>query len=365
MRILFDHQIFSAQSYGGISRYFYELASRISSIQNTRAEIFSPLYQNKYLESDVNDIVRGIHFRGSPFASRILGEVNNLISNIKMASCKNIDIFHETYYNFQTTKPSGSAFITTIHDMIPELFPDEFGIKSKISINKKRSIFESDHIICVSKSTKNDLINIYGVPESKVSVIYLGSSLSGIECTNLDHDGKPFLLYVGNRPGYKNFKSLIKSIASSNYIKNNYRLVCFGGGDITKREALEISESGFPITELVHLDGDDSKLAWLYRNASMLVLPSHYEGFGIPILEAMSLGCPIACSNAGSIPEVASDAAAYFDQTNIESISDCLESLLSSPSRMKELSVNGLERQKKFSWDKCAMETHKVYEAAK
>ena len=122
-----------------------------------------------------------------------------------------------------------------------------------------------------------------------------------------------------------------------------------------------LKEIGFPLEDLHYRDGGDSALGWYYKKASAFVMPSHYEGFGIPLLEAMSLGCPIACSNNSSLPEVAGDSATYFNSRDIESISSCLEDLVFSPSRMKQLSSSGLSRVLNYSWDRCAAETHEVY----
>lgn len=359
MKVLFDHQIFSLQQYGGISRYFCEISSRLSECHGVYTEILAPYYQNLYLSSSRGVVIDGRHVKRFPMASTILSLLNTRISNSKL---RDFNIIHETYYDFPISAPRNSKKIITIHDMIHEKFHEEFGERNRTSINKEVSIFKSDHIICVSESTKRDLINLYNIPEEKISVVYLGSSLSANQIFSEQRPiKKPFLLYVGRRSGYKNFISLAKSIVISPRLKNNFSLVCFGGGKITKSEMQNLKEIGFPLEDIIYRDGDDSALGWHYKNASAFVMPSHYEGFGIPLLEAMSLGCPIACSNNSSLPEVAGDSATYFNSRDTESISSCLEDLVFSPSRMKQLSYSGLARVQNYSWNRCAAETYEAY----
>jgi glycosyltransferase involved in cell wall biosynthesis len=173
------------------------------------------------------------------------------------------------------------------------------------------------------------------------------------------------VLFFNKPNGYKNFISLAKSIALSKKLRSQFSLVCFGGGEITKQELFQLNEIGFPLDDLVYRNGDDSALSWYYKNASALVVPSHYEGFGIPLLEAMSLRCPIACSNISSLPEIAGNAAAYFNPWEVDSIIDCLENIVFSPSQLEILSDAGESRINNFSWDKCAKETSEAYKALK
>jgi len=363
VRILFDHQIFSIQQHGGISRYFSEISSRINAYDEFYTEILAPYHQNYYLSSTKNVVVKGRYVRSFPMASSFLSVVNTYLSNI---TPKDFNVIHETYYNFPINPPKNSRIVTTVHDMIHEIFSNQFGANNKTSLKKKNSILKSDHIICVSENTKRDLINIYDVPNDKISVIYLGSSLSSTsKSAAQEYIGKPYFLYVGRRDGYKNFISLAKSIALSKKLRNQFSLVCFGGGEITKQELFQLNEIGFPLDDLVYRNGDDSALSWHYKNASALVVPSHYEGFGIPLLEAMSLRCPIACSNISSLPEIAGNAAAYFNPWEVDSIIDCLENIVFSPSQLEILSDAGESRIKNFSWDKCAKETSEAYKALK
>lgn len=118
---------------------------------------------------------------------------------------------------------------------------------------------------------------------------------------------------------------------------------------------------GISLNSVIHFSGGDDVLAGLYGRAAVFVFPSLYEGFGIPLLEAMSLGCPVVCSNGGSLPEVAGDAAELFDPMDETGMRSSIERVVSSSERSQFLVVRGYERIKKFSWAKCAQDTFDVY----
>jgi glycosyltransferase involved in cell wall biosynthesis len=192
----------------------------------------------------------------------------------------------------------------------------------------------------------------------------LGSLLTGEPATDfkirvLGADA-PYLLYVGSRASYKNFQGLLDAYAASAWMRTNFSLLCFGGGDFTSAERAAISTAGVD-ARIRYLGGSDAVLAACYAHASLFVCPSLYEGFGIPVLEAMSLDCPVACSNSSSLPEVVGDAAALFDPLDRDSIRSALESVLGSPSAATALKERGRIRRQQFSWRSCAENTIDIY----
>ncbi|MEM2154884.1 MAG: glycosyltransferase family 1 protein, partial [Nitrososphaeria archaeon] len=144
-------------------------------------------------------------------------------------------------------------------------------------------------------------------------------------------------------------------------IKHDFKIVCFGGGLFSAEEIDLMIKLGLSEDQVIQISGDDKTLAHLYRNAAVFVYPSLYEGFGIPLLEAMSLGCPVICSNTSSFPEVAGNAAEFFDPYEADSIAVALENVLYSSEKSKHLVNLGYERVKNFSWEKCADETRSIY----
>jgi glycosyltransferase involved in cell wall biosynthesis len=171
----------------------------------------------------------------------------------------------------------------------------------------------------------------------------------------------PYLLYVGSRRYYKNFKALLQAYALNQQLSDEFKLVCFGGGRLSLAEKAEIQRLKIKEDRILYLEGGDRLLANLYKNAAVFIYPSLYEGFGIPPLEAMSLGCPVVCSNVSSIPEVVGAAGRYFDPNDIEDIGSAIESVVFSENSRTELIVRGSHRAAQFSWRKCAQETYSVY----
>ncbi len=244
--------------------------------------------------------------------------------------------------------------------MIHEKFSQYFSKADPTSFLKRKAIQRADHIICPSNSTKQDLFQLYPFIENKVSVVPLGSILfEGKE--NMVIAQRPYLLYFGTRNAHKNFPSLLKSISNSRKLANDFDLIAFGGGAFTAAEHSIISHLKFRPMRVRQVSGDDNALALYYKNASALVYPSLYEGFGLPPLEAMSQNCPVISSNTSSMPEVIGKAAEYFDPTSVEHITLAIENVVASQSRGLELIRLGKERMELFTWEKCATQTQKIY----
>ncbi len=233
--------------------------------------------------------------------------------------------------------------------------------KIKIFDRKKYSISRADHIICISEQTKKDLLKFYDVEEKKISVVHLGFSLTNSTKSYTNIINRPYLLYVGKRDGYKNFRDFLKAYSSLTHIKKDYDLVAFGGGRFSKDEELLIKKLNLQKKTIHQIEGDDSILANLYKYASLFVYPSLYEGFGIPPLEAMSFDCPVACSNTSSIPEVVGDAAKLFDPYSVKEIANAIEVVLMDSVLREEMIRKGQERTKLFSWESCAIKTYEIY----
>lgn len=358
LKVVYTHQIFLMQQYGGISRYFCEVASRLSKNSAFDVSVIAPFHVNQHLKSTRGCKVIGNYFpdtfRGKGFVRRQACRYFYWLKN-------EADIIHETYYSADAF---GSARyrVVTVYDMIHELFAEDFKHDPYTTITKRATVSRADHVICISESTRQDLIRLFGVDERKTSVVYLGFTLN----TNATGrpaklvSEKPYLLYVGNRWGYKNFSRLCKAYCSSSLIKSNFDMVAFGGGAFTVDELAELIQLG--IADRVHqVSGDDGLLASYYQGATAFIYPSLYEGFGIPPLEAMSFGCPVVCSNTSSIPEVVGDAAVLFDPASEESMRVAIERLLESDELRAEMIRRGDVRVRHFSWDKCVVQTAEIY----
>ncbi|MGJ7509490.1 glycosyltransferase family 4 protein [Variovorax sp. GT1P44] len=364
MKITFDHQAFSIQSFGGVSRYVVRLAEYLGQYGHD-ARIFAPLHINQFL----NDFAAQ---RGSirlpyfpPEAAPLLLATNRTILKLRNRQTWRPDVVHETYYTDRPVNLGGTRVVVTVHDMIHERMPECFRLQDGTTRRKKSSTSRADHLIAVSKSAKNDLCDLFDVSPDKVSVVYHGfDPLPYPNRTVATETGRPFLLYVGQRHGYKNFRALLRAVGSRPALRSAYDILAFGGRPFGREERQAAFDAGVRVDGLHHLGGNDAVLAACYRSAAAFVYPSLYEGFGLPPLEAMSCECPVISSNAGSLPEVIGDAADFFDPNDPDSIAHAVESVLSDQDRQRQLVQVGLRRLRFFSWDQCARETSAAYEVA-
>ena len=284
----------------------------------------------------------------------LIDKLNWLISSYHFKK-KDHDLYHLTYYNkyYKSNKPK----IITVYDLIHEKFKDEYNFDE---LPKKKILDEVDHYICISHNTKKDLVEYYNIDDKKISVTHLGSSMNIIQNVEYKID-KPFFLFVGSRKRYKNFRLFLKSFSKLNEIKKNFDIVCFGGGNFLKEELDYLQELSIDIKKVKNIQGSDKILASLYKSSFSLVYPSSYEGFGLPILEAMSCGCPVIASNSSSLPEVYGDSALSFENNSVENLCDCIKKISTDNSLRSLLIKKGLQRSKEFSWKKCALETSIIY----
>jgi glycosyltransferase involved in cell wall biosynthesis len=368
LRICFDTQIFCAQEVGGISRYFSSMAKSMQMLPDVRPSIVAPLHINAYLERLPAGLVRGRRLR--------LHRAPPLIRAASILSCSVVqyltrpDIIHRTYYYPVPRAPHGARTVLTVYDMIHEKFPQDFPAHDPIRNWKAHAVARADHVICISENTRRDLLALHDIPPERVSVIHLShdslAELPGDEPAaafrhRLLGADVPYLLYVGSRAPYKNFTGLVAAYAASPWLRDSFRLLSFGGGPFSAAEEAMLVRAGVA-QQVTQISGADALLANCYRHAALFVYPSLYEGFGLPPLEAMSLDCPVACSNSSSIPEVVGDAAALFDPLDPDSIRTVLERVLSSDKLLGEYVTRGALRSRLFCWDRCAQETIDVYQ---
>jgi len=247
--------------------------------------------------------------------------------------------------------------------MIHEMFLSDYSpFKKDIEI-KKSSILNANHVICISHTTKQDLKKIYGIPDNHITVVYLGGALnSGRGEVRFTKPNRPYILYVGKRDYYKNFRVLLTTF-NNMMLKKEFDLICFGGGRFSESELAGFKKLGVEKAIFYHEGGDDL-LRFYYKNSEMFVYTSKYEGFGLPVLEAMDNECVVIASRSGSIAEIAGDAAILFDSDSIAELESGITKVMNDKQVKKEYIAKGRERAKLFSWNNMAYETYKVYEKA-
>lgn len=361
MKVWFDHQIFSIQRFGGISRYFVELLRGLRQIEGIEATAFAPAHVNAYL--NVRDSRHPLSFhmaspeRGLRYRPSLTAPLFRLAEWMSGP-----DLIHETHYVLGSRHLSSrTKVVSTCHDMIFEKHP-EWVAGSQDRARLKRMTFErADAIICISEHTRRDLLDIYPQFASKAFTVYHGVDHTPAPAHMPIELPWPYLLYVGVRQGYKNFDTFIRALGCSPYLRNNFHLVCFGGGRLTDAERQLSQAAGFPPDRIHQLSGGDDLLAYCYKQAAAFVFPSLYEGFGMPLTEAMVQDCPIACSNASCFPEICGDAAAYFDGKDPGDIASVIERTVDS--RQKRTPNTRVAKAGQFSWRRCASETASIYQS--
>jgi glycosyltransferase involved in cell wall biosynthesis len=320
--------------------------------------VLAPIYVNRLLANAETIAKIGLHLKHPiPHTVSLLSNLNAVVSRAIMPKLPS-DIVHETYYSASRTAPRGAKVVLTVYDLIQERLSPNASVRDRCH-PKKLALERADHVICISESTRTDLLRWYPLPLERVSVIHLASSMRDIqprEPTISD----PYILYVGHRGGYKNFDRLLEAIGSSK-LHRSVKLICFGGGAISLKERLSISAHGIPPDRVEYVTGNDALLKGYYQHAVAFVYPSLYEGFGIPLLEAMQCGCPVVCSDTDCFKEVAAQAAEYFDPDDSVSLASAITRVLQSPERRCMLIRDGHKRAEIFSWRKCARETYSCY----
>jgi len=352
MKIMYDYQILISQRYGGISRYFYELIKNLDKMDNVDTELPVSFNRNVYFEE----------YFGKKSKDKYLPKTGRLIVYYNQQRAKSelrkTDIFHPTYYHpyaLRAVNKLNTKLVITVYDMIHEMFPQYFPDSDNVIKYKKKSMEIADAIIAISNSTKNDILRIHPhIDSDKITVIHLGTIFEK-QLVKIELPSK-YLLFVGERGGYKNFDAFIRAFAFVARKDNELTLLCIGKpfeeSEIASLKQLDVYEK----TSCRRIS--DKEFYTVYNKAHCFVFPSLYEGFGIPVLESMYCGCPALLANCSSLPEVGGDAALYFNPSDPNQIAECIRAV---DTHREKLVKKGYERAKLFSWENMAKQTHEIY----
>ncbi|MDA9616025.1 glycosyltransferase family 4 protein [Candidatus Pelagibacter sp.] len=357
MKILFDYAIFFHQKHGGISRYFLNLQEQFLKNDN-EVKVFAPIHQNIFLKENLIKNSFNLYLNRYPLYTRNLLKNFNHYTSKLFCNFYKPEIIHNTFFEKNITNKFKK--IITVYDLIHEICYEDYE-NEKNYRPKQDALNNADQIICISNKTKEDLIDIYKIDEKKIDVIYLGIQKFYKMNEPTIKLNKPFLLYVGSRSKYKNFNNLIKAFSLSIKLQNDFDIICCGGGKFSELEQKNILNHKIHLSKIKQIDVNDDQLHYFYKNATALIYPSLYEGFGLPTIEAMSLGCPVISSNHSAIIEAVGDAAKQFNPNKSEEILSCIEDTVYSIENTKNYIKKGFARSKLFTWKKCSEETMSIY----
>lgn len=324
-----DNIIFSLQKFGGASVYWNHLISRV--VKDNRFK--------------VNLLNTSKNFRGIPAFS-------------------NAQIFHSSH--FRTCLSPTSKVVSTVHDLNYELGLINTGFKSTLNtFERKLSYFTADALICISDSTKKDLLKVYPQLLNRCPIYVIHHGFTEL-VSKRPEEFNPiqlyghYVLYVGGRQNYKNFSVALEGYEESKLWQQGMKLICTGS-PFTESEILQIKKMN--LSDYVFSIGKvgEGELGALYENAHCLLYTSTYEGFGLPLIEAMSKSCPVIASNSSCIPEVVDQAAILVSPSDVSAVAKSLIDLMDTEKR-KTLTSLGKERVKSFSWDKSAQLHMEVYQ---
>jgi glycosyltransferase involved in cell wall biosynthesis len=371
LQLVCDGIIFENQAHGGVSRINREILPRLCEIDES---LDITLLISGRPQQLLPSHPRIHHARVLPldrllrpkrlFYWNMRQSVRALLQDYYLSGATD-GIWHSSYYTLPRTWTGRVA--VTVPDLLHERFPELFGraVDNQFRDHKQRCLSKADKIVCISESTREDLLQQYNTDSERVAVVPLAASENFKRLDTAVNElsaqrQKPFLLYVGARYHYKNFTLLVSAYQAWKGNKEIDLVVV--GPDWTRQERMLLSRLGVEKNVQLVVGVDDDQLCRLYNLALAFVYPSLYEGFGIPLVEAMACGCPIVASRIPSSIEVASECAVFFEPTDVGELVNALENV-TSDGRGSSRVRKGIARAASYSWDATARDMLAIYKS--
>ncbi|WP_394884845.1 glycosyltransferase family 4 protein [Clostridium butyricum] len=357
----------------GIGVYTYELTKRLENFKDIKFQgnIFNFLNRND-IEQDIPDLTLNKNIC-SLFPYSIYRRIWRCMPiKYNVLFRNDADIYQ--FFNFIVPTNISGKVITTIHDLTYILYPETMDKKNRERLKKDmiNTVNRVDYILTISENSKNDIIKYLNIPEDKITVIYPGVDEIYKQVLDEKHIEKikrkyniigRYLLYLGTLEPRKNIETIIKSY--NDFIKSSdedIKLVLAGKkGWLYDSIFNLVSEYGLENNVVFTDYVDDSDKPALYQGAEIFLFPSLYEGFGIPVAEAMASRTPVITSNSSSLPEVAGDSAIITEPLDYRKISESIKKILRDSNIRQKMIENGIKQVEKFNWDDSAEKLRKIY----
>ena len=364
--ITVDGIIYELQAQGGISRVYNELLPRLCDLGASVRLLTAPAQALQPVPG-IDFVHAGLSVQAVPRGGR--GAAGRALAGLRRQALLGTgsgQIWHSTYYTLPRLWRGPQA--VTVYDMVHERFPDLFPTPAEDDFRrlKRRCVLAAEAVVCISEATRADVLRVYGLAPEKTHVVPLAHSAvfqpgSADTPAAILPGGRPFLLFVGRRSHNKNFAALLRAYSRWPG-RNRVDLIAVGGEPWTGEEASFLETHG--LGDQVHHRPvvDDRELCRLYQSAAAFVYPSLYEGFGIPLLEAMACGCPVVASHIPSTLEVAGDCPVYFDLSDDDSLAGALQTAWDE-GRGAARCLRGERRAAQYSWQATAEKMLDVFRA--
>lgn len=371
------------QQISGIPAYTRELISHLRAVDSTNSYvlIFSDAALRERTMQETG-AAASPNFEARMVTAGPFSPLSQLLLPVWLRRHR-VDVYHTTNYmmplaGFPRDRRGRVACVATIHDVIPMVFPQHApkSRKARLYPIYRRLMYEigrrADVIITDSRASRDDIVRHLRIPDSaagKVRPVYLGASERFLTAPRREPPGQSparerLLLYVGRFDPYKNLATLVHALAKLRKACGfPVTLLLVGAPDPRYPETERLSRE-LGVADAIRWTGylSEEELVEAYRSADVLVHPSRYEGFGLQIVEAMTVGLPVVCSNGGSLPEVAGDAAVMLDPDDCDGFADSIAAILRDDSLSAELARKGARQAAKFTWRRTAMDTLAIYE---
>ena len=360
MRVALDEQIFAIQRHGGISRLFYEQARQFLENPEHKvglAELDAPIVNEYLLEDPMVRQELKVTESGGPHLA-----LARYFTRPRHAGPA--DVCHTTFYLPRGLNDYPAARnVVTVYDMIPELLPHTRRRLDFLTL-KRRYINRAHHVVCISESTRNDLFKLYPDLHVATTIAYPGvSPRFQPDVPRLRFAPDHYILHVGKRTFYKDGVTLMQAFANIASNHPDVTLWLVGGGPLSRGEEALLTEREI-VDRVLQKDLSDANMPAAYANALVTVLPSRYEGFGLPAVEALACGSPLILAQTSSLPEVGGDAAAYFPPGDVQALIFELEAILRDSTARDEMRQRGIQRAQRFTWKAFARSNVAAYESA-